>query len=415
MLSADAQLLHAAIHECIALKIVITGASGFVGRQLVPQLRDAGADLLLIGRDADLLRRTFPDMRVATYADLAEAGRGYDQLLHLAVLNNDQTAEAAEFTRVNVDLMVETLHAAKAAGIGHFVNVSSFHALEEGKSSPYARSKRAALAAAEGVDGIVATTLFLPAVHGARFSGKMGFLNGLPALLQRPLFHLMAALAPTVHVGRIADWLTDRADTAPREVFLSDGQEGHVVYHVLKRAVDYVFAFVILGLFWWALLLVWLLVRFGSPGPGIFAQTRVGRWEEPFTCLKFRTMQKDTVQAGTHEVSSHSVTPIGHFLRRTKVDELPQAWNILRGEISLVGPRPGLPVQTELTAARRVRDVYRALPGISGLAQISGIDMSDPEKLARWDALYIARRSLLLDLKIILRTALGSGQGDKTY
>ena len=124
-------------------------------------------------------------------------------------------------------------------------------------------------------------------------------------------------------------------------------------------------------------------------------------------------MKTGTKQAGTHEMTADAITGIGKFLRKTKIDELPQVWNILRGELSLVGPRPGLPIQTKLTEERQAHDVFSVLPGITGLAQINGVDMSDPERLARIDAQYIAQRGLLTDLKIIVATFLGRGQGDK--
>jgi lipopolysaccharide/colanic/teichoic acid biosynthesis glycosyltransferase len=125
-------------------------------------------------------------------------------------------------------------------------------------------------------------------------------------------------------------------------------------------------------------------------------------------------MANGTKQAGTHEVSAASITKIGGWLRRTKIDELPQVVNIVRGELSLVGPRPSLPVQTQLIEERARRGVFAVRPGITGLAQIEDIDMSDPERLARWDRQYVMRRSLLLDLRIILATFTGRGQGDRT-
>ncbi|KZX94522.1 lipid carrier--UDP-N-acetylgalactosaminyltransferase [Sulfitobacter sp. HI0040] len=182
----------------------------------------------------------------------------------------------------------------------------------------------------------------------------------------------------------------------------------------MKRGIDLLFAIAVIVVMGWALLIVWALIRFGSPGPGIFAQDRVGQHGKTFTCYKFRTMQDGTVQLGTHEVSQSAVTPIGRFLRRTKIDELPQVWNIFKNEISLIGPRPGLPVQTDLFQARQARGVFEVKPGISGLAQVNDIDMSDPEKLAKWDARYIRLQSLILDLKLVLATIRGKGQGDKT-
>src|SRR5690606_23023583 len=126
-----------------------------------------------------------------------------------------------------------------------------------------------------------------------------------------------------------------------------------------------------------------------------------------------RTMKAGTVEAATNEVPAEAVTGIGRFLRRTKLDELPQVWNILRNEIGLVGPRPCLPVQTQLIEARRQRGVLSLKPGITGLAQVNGIDMSEPVRLARWDRRYLALQSLALDARIVLATARGRGQGDR--
>src|SRR5690606_10003296 len=111
---------------------------------------------------------------------------------------------------------------------------------------------------------------------------------------------------------------------------------------------DRSFALAVLFLLWWFLALIWLLVRLQSPGPGLFAQKRVGRNGVQFTCYKFRTMKLGTLQAATHEVSVGNVTKLGRLLRKTKLDELPQVWNILRNEMSLVGPRPCLPAQEML-------------------------------------------------------------------
>ncbi|OWU74235.1 lipid carrier : UDP-N-acetylgalactosaminyltransferase [Loktanella sp. 22II-4b] len=181
----------------------------------------------------------------------------------------------------------------------------------------------------------------------------------------------------------------------------------------MRRLIDISFALFVILFLWWVLLAAWVAVRLSSPGPAIFAQERVGRQGVPFTCYKFRTMHMGTRQAGTHELTAASITRTGAFLRKTKIDELPQIWNLLRNQLSLVGPRPGLPVQTKLTEERMKRGVFEIPPGITGWAQIQNIDMSDPERLARTDAQYVALRSVLLDLKIILATARGKGQGDK--
>jgi len=107
------------------------------------------------------------------------------------------------------------------------------------------------------------------------------------------------------------------------------------------------------------------------------------------------------------------VTPLGRWLRRLKLDELPQLWNVLRGDMSLVGPRPCLPSQTELIAERRARGVYALRPGITGVAQVAGVDMSDPPRLAALDATYLATVSAAADLRLLLATVRGAGRGDR--
>jgi O-antigen biosynthesis protein WbqP len=126
----------------------------------------------------------------------------------------------------------------------------------------------------------------------------------------------------------------------------------------------------------------------------LFRQERVGRHQKPFTLVKFRTMEKDTASVASHLASASAITPFGRFLRRTKLDELPQLWNVLKGDMSLVGPRPCLFNQEELIAEREARGVYQARPGITGLAQVNGIDMSTPRLLAETDAKMLAELTL---------------------
>lgn len=159
------------------------------------------------------------------------------------------------------------------------------------------------------------------------------------------------------------------------------------------------------------LLMVFLgLLDTGSP---IFKQVRVGRGQKPFTLVKFRTMKKDAAQVASHLASKSSITPLGHFLRRSKLDELPQLWNVLKGEMSLVGPRPCLFSQEQLIAERKQRGVFNVRPGITGLAQIKDIDMSTPVLLAETDAKMIERLSILDYFNYLLQTLTGKGAGDK--
>lgn len=161
------------------------------------------------------------------------------------------------------------------------------------------------------------------------------------------------------------------------------------------------------------LFILGLWIRATSPGPAIFAQVRVGRFERTFTCYKLRTMSAGTVSVATHEVCASSVTDLGKVLRKLKLDELPQLWNVLTGDMSLVGPRPCLPEQHELLTARRSHDVFAVRPGVTGPGQVNGVDMSEPEKLAALDAEWAAAPSVHAYVAFILRTLVGHGQGDR--
>lgn len=161
------------------------------------------------------------------------------------------------------------------------------------------------------------------------------------------------------------------------------------------------------------LFLVLLVAGFFDTGKPVFLQTRVGRHGKPFVLVKFRTMRSDTPWMATHLTDASAITPLGRFLRRSKLDELPQLWNVLIGDMSLVGPRPCLFSQGELIAERQKRGVFEARPGITGLAQISGIDMSTPRLLAETDARMLEHLTVRAYLGYITRTLTGSGSGDR--
>ncbi|MBJ7265767.1 sugar transferase [Idiomarina abyssalis] len=161
------------------------------------------------------------------------------------------------------------------------------------------------------------------------------------------------------------------------------------------------------------ILVLLTVIGFFDTGSPLFRQERVGKDKRPFVLVKFRTMKKDTASVASHLASFSSITKFGGFLRKTKLDELPQLWNVLKGEMSLVGPRPGLFNQEELTAAREVKGVFDVRPGITGLAQINEIDMSTPELLAETDAKMIKTLSLRSYFRYILMTATGRGFGDR--
>jgi lipopolysaccharide/colanic/teichoic acid biosynthesis glycosyltransferase len=181
----------------------------------------------------------------------------------------------------------------------------------------------------------------------------------------------------------------------------------------MKRAFDIAFSALALIAFGWLIVLLVVVVRLSSPGPGLFVQERVGRARKNFVCYKLRTMYIETPSAATHHTALSAVTGLGRLLRRLKVDELPQLWNVLKGDMSLVGPRPCLPIQRELIYERQKRGVFDLRPGMTGLAQVHGIDMSQPERLAEVDAIYKKEQGFVFDLLLIAQTVMGSGIGDR--
>lgn len=177
------------------------------------------------------------------------------------------------------------------------------------------------------------------------------------------------------------------------------------------RILDFLAAFFGL-LFLWPVLLIVVIIGMFDTGSPIFIQERVGRNKKPFKLIKFRTMSVETKSVASHLASNSSITKLGHFLRKTKIDELPQLINVVKGEMSLVGPRPNLFNQEELIRERDAQGVYDVLPGVTGLAQVQNIDMSTPELLAKMDKQMIDTLTLKDYFKYILMTATGSGSGD---
>ena len=180
----------------------------------------------------------------------------------------------------------------------------------------------------------------------------------------------------------------------------------------MTRILDLLFSFFGLLFLSPLLLLLWAIAWFDNRSP-LFRQERVGRNQVPFVLVKFRTMRLDTASVATHLADASAITPFGRFLRRTKLDELPQLWNVLWGDMSLVGPRPCLLNQQELIAQRAALGLFAARPGITGLAQVQGIDMSTPELLAKTDAQMLASLGLVDYFRYIVLTVMGRGSGDR--
>jgi len=182
----------------------------------------------------------------------------------------------------------------------------------------------------------------------------------------------------------------------------------------MKRSFDLLLSLLVAGIFSLPVCLVALAVRLSSPGPVLYWSDRVGRNNQIFKMPKFRSMRTGTPAVATHLLNNPAayLTPIGGFLRKSSLDELPQLWSIIKGDMSFVGPRPALFNQQDLIDLRTRAGVDRLVPGLTGWAQINGRDeLPIPEKVAL-DVEYLHRQSILFDIKIIFLTAFRVLRGD---
>ncbi len=178
------------------------------------------------------------------------------------------------------------------------------------------------------------------------------------------------------------------------------------------RIFDIVFSFLGVLVLSPIILLLLIIGAFDTGSP-LFRQERVGVTMKPFKLLKFRSMHVNTQAVATHLVQVSAITKWGSILRKSKLDELPQLFNVLIGDMSFVGPRPNLFNQLELIEERAKRGVYSVRPGITGLAQIQKIDMSTPQRLAETDAKMIGHLNVWYYFKYIFLTVFGKGFGDR--
>jgi O-antigen biosynthesis protein WbqP len=178
------------------------------------------------------------------------------------------------------------------------------------------------------------------------------------------------------------------------------------VEETMKRIFDFIFAIALLVLISPLFLIISIVIKLDSKGPILFKQRRIGKERKEFQIYKFRTMNIDTPNLATDKLTNPDqyITSSGKILRKTSLDEVPQLFNIIKGEMSFVGPRPALYNQYELIDMRDARGINSCIPGITGYAQVNGRDMISDEEKVKLDEYYLQNCSLLLDLKIIFKT-----------
>ncbi|HBI48182.1 MAG TPA: lipid carrier--UDP-N-acetylgalactosaminyltransferase [Smithella sp.] len=174
----------------------------------------------------------------------------------------------------------------------------------------------------------------------------------------------------------------------------------------MKRIVDCCISFFLLGFFLFPLLVIAVLIKLTSKGPALYWSDRVGMDNKIFKMPKFKTMRVDTPAVATHLLKDPDMylTPIGHFIRKTSLDELPQLWSVLKGDMSFVGPRPALFNQEDLIALRTEKGIHQLVPGITGWAQINGRDDIPIPVKVEYDEYYLKNQSFFFDLKILWNT-----------
>lgn len=503
-------------------RILITGATGFIGRHIVPRLRRDGHALTLAVRKASTCPTAWhhdQEIRLVETGPI-ESSTNLDTtfaetavVIHLAGLvqaTNDGN-EDEEFDFANTVATQKLVDAATDHRVEAFINLSSLSTISDGvtpdilnddvqgkPSSAYGRSKQKAEESVAQLSskGIFSVSLRLPLVFGTDAKGKWAILQKLAATSMPLPFGCIKNRRSIISAESAADVIahlcTRRWPVSSSGVYIvSDGavstadmvielrrgmglpprllpipvaflsmtatilrQQQRVASLFgncevddtrfrrrfeylastdvrlairqsvpadsdskprstrLKRGVDFALAGLILPIVAPIIFISILAIRATSPGPGIFRQTRIGANEHPFTCYKLRTMYVDTSNMPSHVSSASSVTSLGRWLRRLKLDELPQLWNVLRGDMSFVGPRPCLPIQEALILARRAHGLDSIRPGITGVSQVAGVDMSDPVQLAALDSTYLSDMSLRKDMALIIATALGAGRGD---
>ena len=394
-------------------KVLVTGASGYIGIPLVDLLCQSNYSVSVVGRNKQKLKQLFPSIKSFSYKELFDKELKFDYIVHLAVANNDNKVNPEYYYDTNVTLLKSLLSFSKYSQVSKFFNLTTLHVFTK-KENAYVQTKREALKVLEEVQEFSIINVFIPAVYGDNLKGKLKILSIFPKKIRGISIKLLSSMFPVIERQKLCNHilkLLGESETE-RNLYFYDDKNKNLLFKTIKIGIDIIFSLTVIVFFSWLLISISLLIKLNSRGPILFIQERVGEGGSIFKIYKFRTMKIGTRNVGTHKVNKKSITTFGRVLRKTKLDELPQIINILFGQMSLIGPRPGLPTQKSLYKERKKRGIYSVKPGISGYSQLNRIDMSAPEQIAEWDQRYIAMRSIIFEFKLLLYT-FTNGFGDK--
>lgn len=394
------------------MNIIITGCSGYLGKILIPELLKYNFNILTVGRDVRKLKQIFPKLQCCDYKQLPSKKNKYDYILHLAIENNLKNKNENDYLKTNVIFLKKILEISILLRVKKFIYLRTIHEIDVFNNSKYTVSKRKAHKLLEEEKRIKVQTIMIPFIYSDNlYPNKLEYLNKLPKYISKWILKFLSSLKPTLNVNLLVDQLRTKDES--RSICLYQDINKNIFYNLFTAGINFIFSISILIFLFWLLALIFILIIFESGGSSIFKQSRVGRNEKIFTLYKFRTMVKNTINIETHKISQNNITKIGKVLRHYKLDELPQIFNIIKGNINLVGPRPSLTTQKNLIKNRKIHRIMNIKPGITGWAQIRRIDMSNTQKLVKVEKDYMSLRSIFFDLKILFYTFLGYGSGDR--
>lgn len=393
------------------MNILITGASGYLGGSLVPYLLKQGYSILLVSRSKFTGAHQFRGVDLITYDELFSPSfnTSFECCIHLAVLNNSNvTLGYEDFHEVNVTLGIRILDFCINNDVKQFIYFGSVHEFDPRNVSFYSRTKRRfSFLSQEYANHIAVLNICIPAVYDLNCLPKrLQKISYFSSSIKKKIVNFIKIFWPLCSAERLCRSVEVmvRGDFASGIYYCADNQDDNLMYAYAKKVLDITGSLLAILFLWWLFLLTWVVIKVDTGGASVLRQVRVGKKKSLFTCYKFRTMRADAPVVGTHDVGDSYVTRSGKFLRKYKIDELPQVLNVLRGEMSFVGPRPCLPIQKAVIDERDRKGVYRVVPGITGYSQVRGVDMSNPVTLAESDSFYVANRTMALDLKILFRT-----------
>ena len=386
------------------MKVVVRAISEVTGNLISSELARAGHTVLLISNESRWRESEFAGYTVETPEEWEKCAQDYDAFLLFAGPINCRSKVSRQRFPKDQSHIENYRNNARRLGIARFIIFSDFRNFlprPDSQRDGNSCSRRLVEQANSGND---AERVYLGKIYSRRKNIRLitATHRSNPFGLFRDPF--LSWLLPTTSVDQIINYLKlSVVDGSAQKQILTDPKSEQFGYRMWRVLLDSTFVTTVL-LIAPLMLVVWLAVILESGRPGLFLQERLGPAGSVFKCVKLRTMKNGTPSAATHEVPGGSVTKLGSIFRRLKLDEVPQAWNILRGEMSLVGPRPCLPSQKEVILARDKHGVLKHRPGLTGWAQANGVDMREPELLAQYDGEYVGFQSAWFDLVILAKT-----------